>query len=69
MRGRGDGRGEFIGWLTEARQISNALPSGLDSYRTELANAIGTELSKGDVYAKAQVVYEIMRQLLDAMEF
>jgi pimeloyl-ACP methyl ester carboxylesterase len=69
MRGRGDGRAEFIGWLTEARQISNALPSGLDSYRTELANAIGAELTKGDVYAKAQVVYEIMRQLLDAMEF
>jgi len=69
MRGRGDGRGEFIGWLTEARQISNALPSGLDSYRTELTNAIGAELSKGDVYAKAQVVYEIMRQLLDTMEF
>ena len=69
MRGRGNGRSEIIGWLTEARQVSAALPSELDSYRTELRKALGPELTEGDIYAKAQVIYEIMRQLRDAIEF
>ncbi|MGA9241684.1 MAG: alpha/beta hydrolase [Silvibacterium sp.] len=68
MRGRGDGRSELVGWLTEAQQITEALPGGSNSYRTQLSKTLGLELDEGDVYKKAQSVYQIMRRLLESDE-
>lgn len=66
-RGRGDGRSELVGRLTEARQITLTLPGRLDSYKSELVKTIGLDLSEGDVYAKCKTVYEIMKRLLSKL--
>jgi hypothetical protein len=62
-RGRGDGRSELIGLLTEALQITHPLPANLGIYKSELLKAIGEDLAEGAVYDKARTVYETMRQL------
>jgi hypothetical protein len=67
MRGQSNDRPKFVGWLTEAQQISEGLPQKWSVYRRELSASIGLELSDGDVYAKTQNAHAIAERLISAI--
>ena len=63
-------RAALAAWLTEAHEISDQIgaTNRYPRYHNQLEQTIGTDLQQGKLYAKAERVQNLLKQLADSIE-